>query len=106
MSTKFKRTIEDFTCEHCGAKVKGDGYTDHCPKCLWGKHVDINPGDRANACGGALEPIWAQMRRNDHEIGYRCVKCGEVLRNRSHKDDDFDAIVNIVKKNIEKTFYR
>ena len=26
--------------------MKGNGYTNHCPKCLWSKHVDINPGDR------------------------------------------------------------
>ena len=106
MSTKFQRKIEDFVCEHCGQKVEGDGYTDHCPNCLWGKHVDINPGDRANSCGGALEPIWAEMTRDGHNIGYRCVKCGTLGKNRSHKDDDFNAILDIVKKNIEKTFYR
>ncbi|MFA6992594.1 MAG: RNHCP domain-containing protein, partial [Candidatus Gracilibacteria bacterium] len=42
MPKRFSRTIEDFVCEKCGAKVKGDGYTNHCPKCLWSKHVDIN----------------------------------------------------------------
>ncbi|MBU3901416.1 RNHCP domain-containing protein, partial [Patescibacteria group bacterium] len=45
-SKKFQRKIEDFVCGHCGPKIKGTGYTDHCPKCLWSQHVDVNPGDR------------------------------------------------------------
>jgi Zn finger protein HypA/HybF involved in hydrogenase expression len=48
----FKRTIEDFTCEHCGEQVTGNGFTNHCPQCLWSKHVDIDPGDRLALCGG------------------------------------------------------
>lgn len=106
MSTRFKRTIEDFTCEKCGKKVKGDGYTDHCPHCLFGKHVDINPGDRANTCGGLLEPIWVEANRDGYDIGYCCQKCGKNVRNRSYKQDNFDAILGIIKKNIEKTFYK
>jgi len=43
---KFQKRIENFTCEKCGLFVKGTGYTDHCPNCLWSKHMDINPGDR------------------------------------------------------------
>ena len=34
----FQRHVEDFECEHCGAFVEGDGYTNHCPACLWCKH--------------------------------------------------------------------
>ncbi|MFA5023297.1 MAG: RNHCP domain-containing protein, partial [Candidatus Paceibacterota bacterium] len=34
MSQNFKRQIEDFVCEHCGEKVVGNGYTNHCPRCL------------------------------------------------------------------------
>ena len=58
---KFQRTIEDFTCEQCNFAVKGNGYTNHCPKCLWSKHVDVNPGDRAATCGGLMEPIGAEV---------------------------------------------
>ena len=52
----FQRRIENFVCEHCGEKVIGDGYTNHCPKCLWSKHVDVNPGDRMAHCGGMMKP--------------------------------------------------
>jgi DNA-directed RNA polymerase subunit RPC12/RpoP len=105
MSAKFKKVIEDFVCDNCGKKVKGDGYTNHCPHCLWSKHVDINPGDRANKCGGLMEPIYAEMIRSGHDIAYRCVKCGEIKHNRSHKNDDFETILKIVQKNIKKTFF-
>jgi len=45
---KFHMIDEDFTCENCNEEVKALGYTarDHCPYCLYSKHVDKNPGDR------------------------------------------------------------
>jgi len=54
---RFQKRIEDFVCERCGAFVKGTGYTDHCPECLWSKHVDVNPGDREAECGGLMEHV-------------------------------------------------
>src|SRR3990167_4839651 len=65
---KFQRKIEDFVCENCGCGVKGDGYTNHCPKCLWGKHVDVNPGDREEECGGMMKPIRSFFKRGDSVI--------------------------------------
>ncbi|HYC79501.1 MAG TPA: RNHCP domain-containing protein, partial [Candidatus Binatia bacterium] len=53
----FQRTPENFVCENCGTKVSGNGYTNHCPNCLYSKHVDNNPGDRLNKCHGLMEPI-------------------------------------------------
>ena len=49
---KFKMIDEKFICENCGYEVDKLNYTarDHCPNCLWSKHVDINPGDRLNDC--------------------------------------------------------
>ena len=53
---KFQKRVEDFCCENCGTEVTGNGYTNHCPKCLYSKHVDINPGDRLNSCGSMMKP--------------------------------------------------
>ena len=39
-----------------GAKLRAMNYTNHCPRCLYSKHVDINPGDRAEQCDGMMEP--------------------------------------------------
>ena len=54
---KFTKRVEDFICEKCGTKNVGTGFTNHCFKCLWSKHVDINPGDRAESCQGMMEPF-------------------------------------------------
>ena len=44
----FSKKDESFVCENCKKEVEVLNYTsrDHCPFCLYSKHVDINPGDR------------------------------------------------------------
>src|SRR5579864_2286095 len=74
-SKTFAKKIEDFTCKKCGTKNKGTGYTDHCFNCLWGKHVDINPGDRMSKCHGLMKPTKAMHDRNEFLIVYECTKC-------------------------------
>lgn len=96
MSRKFQRRIEDFTCEHCGALVTGDGYTNHCPVCLWSKHVDVNPGDRAADCGGLMEPVGAEQKSGEIIIVHRCVECHHIKRNRTASADDFDLLVELL----------
>ncbi|RJQ30697.1 RNHCP domain-containing protein [Candidatus Parcubacteria bacterium] len=95
MSLNFKRTIEDFTCENCGAEVSGNGYTNHCPKCLWSKHVDIHPGDRLADCGGLMKPAASEVRGGVCHIFHKCVKCGYEKKNRTSPKDNFDEILKV-----------
>jgi hypothetical protein len=95
MPKKFQRTREDFTCENCGAFVEGTGYTNHCPQCLFGKHVDVNPGDRAETCGGLMRPMEVTTRRGSHTIVHKCITCGHVRPNKVARDDNFDALLEI-----------
>jgi len=92
---KFQRMSEDFTCEQCGFFVLGNGYTNHCPKCLWSKHVDVNPGDRAAVCGGAMEPVSVEAKGREYTILHQCVKCGFERKNKTAKNDDFNNILQI-----------
>jgi len=95
----FIRRREDFVCENCGNVVKGDGYTDHCPKCLWGKHVDENiPGDRVSGCGGRMEPIGAEFKSSNlkFRIKYRCTKCGHEFWVREGIGDDREKLMKLV----------
>jgi len=92
---KFTRTIEDFTCLHCGAVVHGNGYTNHCPHCLWSRDVDIHPGDRASACFGPMRPIGIESKNGETMIIHRCEKCGKVARVHAAPDDDVDAIIKL-----------
>ena len=70
---KFNMVDETFICENCNKEVQKLNYTarDHCPYCLYSKHVDINPGDRMNTC------------------------CGELHRNIIAKDDNMDLIIDL-----------
>jgi len=92
---KFQRNIEDFTCEQCGAEVVGDGYTNHCQKCLWSKHVDVNPGDRAATCKGLMEPVDAALEGDGYVILHHCVACDFERRNKVSEEDDFDMILHL-----------
>jgi hypothetical protein len=73
---KFQRKKEDFVCQNCGTKVKGNGYTNHCPVCLYSKHVDINPGDRLSSCHGLMAPEDFEIKNGEYVIIHRCLKCG------------------------------
>jgi hypothetical protein len=94
----FTRRKEDFVCEHCGAEVRGDGYTNHCPKCLWSKHVDRDPGDRAEECCGAMEPIALEGSTPAYRVVHRCRKCGALRRVDVSAEDDAEALIALSAK--------
>jgi len=95
---KFQRKKENFICEKCGFFVRGDGYTNHCPQCLWSKHVDINPGDRQATCQGLMEPVDIEIKSGECIILHRCVSCCFKRRNKMAKNDNFDAILQILNR--------
>lgn len=99
---QFVRRREDFVCEHCGTKVVGDGYTNHCPKCLWSKHVDIMPGDRAEDCQGLMRPIDIRQTRDGYIITHKCEKCGALRNNKSSPNDDFEALLQLAREQVNK----
>ena len=93
---KFQKRVENFICENCGAHVKGAGYTDHCPYCLWSKHVDINPGDRRCKCSGMMKPLSLEANSKGYVIHYKCHKCGYTHKVRSDKADSFAKMLELV----------
>lgn len=95
MSRQFQRTIENFACGNCGNSVIGDGYTNHCPSCLYSKHVDVNPGDRAAECGGLMKPVGIEQKKGDYVIVHECVDCGHMRKNKRGDTDDFNKIIEI-----------
>ncbi len=90
---KFTKTVEDFRCAHCGATVLGNGYTNHCPECLWSRHVDNNPGDRASNCGGMMRPISAEPSHGGFIITHKCETCGKTIRQHTTDNDNIDVII-------------
>lgn len=94
---QFTMKDEFFICENCQKEVLPLKYSarDHCPYCLFSKHVDINPGDRLNKCLGLLEPINIEKFKNTYKIIYKCTKCGTIHKNIMAKDDDMNLIINL-----------
>lgn len=98
---KFTMVDEEFICENCGKKVEKLNYTarDHCPHCLYSKHVDINPGDRQNNCKGLLEPIQIEKFKDTYKIVYQCKSCHQLHKNIMANDDNYDEILKISQIN-------
>jgi rubrerythrin len=96
----FNEIDESFICENCGFNVEKLGYScrDHCPNCLYSKHVDINPGDRENNCHGLLKPIGIEKFKDTFKIIYKCNKCGMEHKNIVAKDDNINEIITLSVK--------
>jgi len=82
-----------FQCVHCrqpvGAEAFGTDHRNHCPSCLWSKHVDDRPGDRAAECDGAMEPIAVWVKPGgEWSIVHRCRRCAALHANRIAGDDN------------------
>lgn len=110
MGTKFKTRHRgrspgstDFGCVHCGqivtAEAYGTSHRNHCPHCLWSRHVDRTPGDRAAGCDGAMEPIAIWVKRDgEWSIVHRCGSCGEIHSNRIAGDDNEWALMALAAR--------
>jgi RNHCP domain-containing protein len=89
-----RRGPDTFRCRHCGLDVSthapGTAHRNHCPTCLWSRHLDDDsPGDRSAECGSLMEPI-AITVRGDGEwvLVHRCTGCDELHLNRTAGDDN------------------
>ena len=71
-------------------RAPGTAHRNHCPSCLWSKHVDSEvPGDREAECHARMEPISIAVRGSgEWVIIHRCLGCGELSSNRTAADDN------------------
>ena len=87
-------TDQAFKCGHCkqfiGAPIAGGRHRNHCPNCLYSRHVDDTmPGDRKSDCHALMEPTGILTRRNGEQvIIHRCLGCGKEDPNRIAADDN------------------
>src|ERR1051325_10548144 len=103
-----------FECCHCSLEVTpapdmGTRHRNHCNHCLWSKHVDTAPGDRASQCGGCMEPIGVTLKHEgtdkygkeklgDVMLVHHCTTCGHININRIAADDPEDFIMSVFEK--------
>jgi hypothetical protein len=90
---------DEFRCRHCKLMVGpvpwGGHNRNHCPYCLYSRHVDRKtPGDRASDCGGSMAPAGVFTRgKGEHVLVHRCLSCGVERYNRIAADDDFEKVL-------------
>ncbi len=92
--------MKNFECSNCGKKVPidapGTKNRNHCPFCLFSLHVDIEPGDRLNECGGLMPAIGKLYKKDGEEVlVHKCLKCGFVRKNRVAGDDSYKLVENL-----------
>ena len=108
---RFTVVNEGFTCGHCGREVPPTAGTtprNHCPFCLWCRHLDINPGDRANPCRGLMRPIGIYTHsKKSYVILHQCERCAarvkaKAILSDANASDDFAIILELSGKPIDE----
>jgi hypothetical protein len=100
-----------FRCRHCGAWVSCDALQsgvrnrNHCPACLFSRHVDWQtPGDRLSSCKGLMRPIGLTLKavrkrygegRGELMVVHCCEDCRRLSINRIAADDSPSALVDV-----------
>src|SRR4051812_18681874 len=96
---------QSFKCAHCGfvvpctTIVSGVQNRNHCPYCLWSRHLDWSiAGDRLSSCRAVMRPVglttkqtrnkYAGERDGELMLIHRCTDCGHLAINRIAADDD------------------
>lgn len=101
---------QSFTCVRChlpitcAPSVAGVHNRNHCPRCLWSRHMDWRaPGDRLSNCRAPMEPIglttkrsrnrYARERDGELMLVHRCAGCGKLSLNRIAADDSAEDLL-------------
>ena len=108
-----------FICENCQKQILnppiGTANRNHCPFCLWSKHVDeIEAGDRASKCRKLMKPIgltfkqegfdkYGKMPPGELMLIHRCQSCGKISINRIAGDDDNQTIWEVFENSQKLT---
>ena len=94
-----------FICEHCSQQVvptTNGSYRNHCPFCLYSKHLDSEPGDRHCTCRGLMKPIGLTYHTNKgFQIIHKCLSCGFQTVNKvaeyTVQPDRIEGIIELLQ---------
>lgn len=109
-----------FDCSHCSewAPINdqiGTHNRNHCPHCLWSKHLDKEKlGDRKSDCLSGMEPIALTFKKEGSDryeeegrrIGelmlvHECVADGKLRVNRIAGDDNTDQLLYVFQRGLD-----
>lgn len=101
----FKMINDDFICENCHQKISKHpkwSARNHCPFCLYSKHLDdIFPWDRKSKCEWLMIPTDIDYKKNKwYMIKHKCLKCSKEILNKIAPDDNFLDFINLRNKKI------
>jgi len=94
---------DEFRCIRCRRVVStsalGTAHRNHCPNCLWSRHLDVSPGDRRAECGSKMEPAAVTVDRGgEWAIIHRCLGCGVLHANRVAGDDSLVVLMALAAR--------
>lgn len=118
MNLKQEEKNKGFVCINCQKWVPISSINktinrNHCPHCLWSKHVDENvAGDRMASCNTGMRPIglttkisrvdkWGQEVRGEVMIIHECNRCEKISLNRILAEDASSEIIKVFETGIE-----
>jgi hypothetical protein len=101
---------QGFICIQCQQYVSCDPGSagvqnrNHCPACLWSRHLDWrSAGDRLSVCRAAMQPIGLTTKRSRNKyaterdgelmIVHQCSACETVIINRIAADDSATSLL-------------
>ena len=106
----------DFTCQHCRRFVSANAFLagaqnrNHCPYCLWSRHLDLfEPGDRLAACKAGMRPVALSVKRSRKKYAprsgelmlvHQCTDCGKLSINRIAADDIADYVFEVYEASL------
>jgi hypothetical protein len=87
----------------CQPAIAGVQNRNHCPYCLWSRHLDWRvAGDRLAGCRATMQPVglttkhsrnkYAGERDGELMLIHRCTVCAKIAINRIAADDSAPAI--------------
>ena len=94
-------------CGRCGKTVAGGRYNNHCPHCLWSKHLDDKvPGDRASECQALMEPVGVTQKKGTWRIVHQCTGCQKYTVVDTAAEDNLDLIIELSQRPLPDNFLK
>lgn len=112
-----RQTEEDgFKCVHCSTFVSAATFLsgvqnrNHCPYCLWSRHLDLRKaGDRLSACKAGMSPVGLSLKTTQKKYGSRyselmiihaCEGCEKIDINRIASDDVAEHLLEVFEESL------
>lgn len=106
-----------FTCKQCGQFVSAEPFVsgvkhrNHCPYCLWSRHLDLfEAGDRLAACKASMRPVGLTLKRSRDKYApaaagelmliHLCTTCEHISINRIAADDVPETIIEVFQASL------